>query len=357
MVPNLTLNRVENRNGLRKIKMKPIILEEGKYTKNDLEKIKKQNKIWKIIDIYNQQLKELFEINNPSLKVPKDIQKRSEGNWIYFPWNGYLIHTVCEKDYFILRTNRNKNLITKSEQEKLSKVCIGIIGLSVGSATALNLTYLGIGNTFKLAEFDNLETTNLNRIKAGLHQVGLPKVDIASEQIYEINPYIKLELFPKGLTKDNLEKFFQDPIPQIIFEIIDDFEIKILIRQKARKLGIPVIMPANLGDSVLIDIERFDLDKSLPLFNGAIGDLPEKILENPLEDRNKYAVQIVGLENIPKRAIESVKEIGKTLVGRPQLSSTVTISSGILSYLAKSIVLGENISSGRYRIAFEDFFK
>ncbi len=130
--------------------------------------------------------------------------------------------------------------------------------------------------------------------------------------------------------------------------------MKILLRLKARKLGIPVIMMANLGDGILIDIERFDLDKKTPIFNGVIGDLPEKILDNPDEDVNKYAVQIVGKENIPDRAIESVMEIGKTLIGRPQLSSTVTIAGGLATYLTRKIALKELNWGGRKMIKFDE---
>lgn len=340
----------------------PLILFEGKYTQKDLERFKKQNRIWKIVDIYHSQLLELFEINHPeqigkTQQEKENYEKNSKGNWIYFPWNGYLLHTVNEKDYFKLRTNRNRNLITAVEQKKLYESCIGILGLSVGSGIAVGLAYQGLAGSFKLAEFDTLETTNLNRVRASIFEVGLKKLDIATQQIHEIDPYAKIFSYPEGLTKQNLKDFVnKNPKPKIIFEIIDDFEMKILLRIEARKMGIPVIMMANLGDSILIDVERYDQDKSLPLFNGIIGNLPEEILKNPSEDRNKYAISIVGRENIPQRALESVMEIGKTLVGRPQLSSTVTIGGGLASYLVRSIMLGRGLKSGRYKVVFDNLF-
>jgi len=348
---------------------KPIILREGKNTKRDLEILVTTNKIWRKRDIYESQLKELFEINNPKLKNSREYKSKESkflsqrkinnrrGNWIYLPWSGELIHCVNEIEYFQLRTNRNQNLITKKEQEILKNFSVGIAGLSVGGNIATGLSYLGIEN-FKLAEFDTLETTNLNRIRAGLKDIGSPKIEIVAKQIYELNPYANLTTYSEGLTKNNLSNFLKGKIKlNLIFEIIDDFEMKILLRKKAKKLGIPVIMLANVHDKIIIDIERYDLDKKTPLFNGILGDLPERILKNPNNNADKYAVEIVGRENVSQRAINSVKEINKTLIGRPQLNSTVTVGSGLASYFARRIALKLDLPSGRNVVSFDKIIK
>lgn len=337
---------------------KPVIVK-------DLKKFKKNNHIWKIHDIYESQLNELFEVTYPHLVHGSSFEKRrsefvnkkkNDSNWVYFPWSGQLIHTVNEQDYYMLRTNRNRNLITIEEQKKLKDFTVGVVGLSVGGNIAVGLTYQGIGNSMKLADFDSLKTTNLNRVKVGIHQVGLPKTDLIAQQVYEINPYANLKLFRDGLKKATLKKYFyQYPKPQVVFDEIDDFEMKIRIRLEAKTARVPVMMMTNLGDSVLIDIERYDVDNNLTIFNGLLGDLPKKILDNPIteEDKTKYAKQIVGLEHIPIRALESLSEINKTLVGRPQLASTVIVSSGLATYLVRLLVLGHKLPSGRYYISFD----
>jgi hypothetical protein len=340
--------------------LKPIILSEKTKTRI------RSRAIFQRIDIYKRQCEELFEITNPALinnPSYKEIlsryisRRKGKGVWIYFPWNGTLLHTVPENEYNLLRTNRNKNLITQQEQVILSDACIGFAGLSVGSSVATTLAYQGIGTSMKLAEFDVLSTTNLNRMRAIMKDVGKPKIDIVANALYDINPFLRLTFYPQGMTTRNLPSFIHShPKPDLIFEIIDDFEMKIRLRLEARKAKIPVIMMANLGDSVLIDIERYDVNPKLPLFNGVIGNLPETILEHPDEDKHKYAVAIVGKENVPKRALESVMEIGKTLVGRPQLGSTVTTAAGLAAYLARTILLKDNLPSGRYRITFSDLF-
>lgn len=348
----------------------PIILIEGKYSEKDLNNLKEEYKIWQINDIYKLQLGELFEILNPDILQSKDfskkqkefvnakVKKKNSGNWIYLPWDGHLIHCLNENDYFLLRTNRNKLLITQEEQEKLNKACVGLVGLSIGSHFALSLTYSGIANSMKLAEFDAISTSNLNRIRAGIKDINVPKLDFISQEIYGLNPYADLSLFKNGLNDSNLGSFFNKGKKlNVIFEAIDDFEMKIKVRIEARKQRVPVIMLTNLGDNLLIDVERYDMDSKLILFNGLIGDTPEEILNSKIteEKKIKFAVNIVGKEHLSERIMETLLEINKTLVGRPQLFSTVSVGGGFAAYLARKLILEQGLKSGRYFVSFDQF--
>jgi len=64
-----------------------------------------------------------------------------------------------------------------------------------------------VGGTFHLADFDELSLSNLNRLRAGVHEVGLNKTVIAARQMYEIDPYLEIARFPDGLHEDNLDSF------------------------------------------------------------------------------------------------------------------------------------------------------
>lgn len=326
-------------------KIKPVFISE-----EDLSTFENNNNIFLKKDLTEIQIKELKEItfnSNPDFS----------NQWVYFSWSGSLYNILDEVNFTKLRTNRNRDLITEKEQETLYEAKVAIAGLSVGSGLALELQYSGISSNIKLAEDDILETTNLNRIKASIGDVGTNKIESVLKRIYEINPYSKATDMGDRVNPENINLFFENPKPDIIFEIIDDYEMKIRIRLVAREMRIPVVSFANLGDSVLVDIERFDIDKKTPLFNGVIGDYPEKILENPNDKDNFHAINIVGRENVPEKAIESVKQIGKTLVGRPQLSATVAVSSSIGAYIAREIILGDKKLTGRNLIKFEDFFR
>ena len=136
--------------------------------------------------------------------------------------------------------------------------------------------------------------------------------------------------------------------------------MKILIRKEAQELKIPVVMLTSIGDSVMIDVERYDLEPEVKIFNGLVDEKDiEDILSKKVskEEVNKYVVSIVGSQNIPEKVKDSLKEIGKTLSGRPQLMSTVTVASGLAVFIARKIALGEKVPSGRSIFNFEDIIK
>lgn len=349
--------------------LKPIILREGSYTPGDVRKLKHTAGVSEVRDIYENALRELFEVMHPDQKHIADYEsvrsafvaertaRKAAGDWILFPWSGKLIHTVNEKEYHLLRTHRNRNIITPEEQKRLLDFTVAVAGLSIGGNMAVSIAGCGISNVMKIADGDVIEPTNLNRLWGGVPSLYERKADMVSRQIYEMNPYARLAIFPHMITDASLSDFVSsDPRPDVIFEEIDDFEMKIKIRLAAREARIPVIMLTNLGDRVLIDIERYDIDEKLPVFNGLIGDLDTEILSEPIteERKKKYAQQIVGPENIPERVIHSVQQIGVTLAGRPQVMSTVMIGAGIAALLARKLALGEPLRSGRRLIKFDD---
>lgn len=330
---------------------KPIILKKGQYTLSDLQDLKNTQKIWEEKDLYDSQYLELLEIQNPSQKPMMPMANTTLlGDWIYFSWSGCLLHTLTEDDLFRLQTNRNQLIITRKEQQTLYQKTVGIAGLSIGSHFAENLVYSGFANSLKLAENDTLDTSNLNRVKFKLKDIGEKKMDLCMRSLYEINPHLSIQSFDKGLDDSNLSDFIDGGNkPLVVFEAIDDFKMKIKLRLKAKMHKVPVIMLTNLGDNILIDIERFDQDPNLALFNGKIGETPQEILDTEIteKDKTRFAAQIVGLENLPTRVQETLMEIGKTLVGRPQINQTVTIAGGLASYLFRRIALNLDLPSGR----------
>ena len=311
-----------------------------------------EHKNYKYKDIYQFQIRELDEIGYRSDVEPK---------FVVCPATGTVLKIVDKNSLFALRTNRNQLLINSKEQTSLRGKRIGIVGLSVGLSIALSMAYCGIGSSYSLSDFDELSTTNLNRVQAGLADVGEAKIDILERRIHELDPYIDVTKYQKGLDSKNLTSFMSKPKKlDLVFEEIDDFVMKIKIRIEAKKACIPLVMMTNLGDSILIDIENYKSNSEQPIFNGLIpNNVIDSILNGEIndEDKSKYAVAIVGKENVPARALESLARIGKDLVGRPQLYSTVSASGGVAGYIAKSILLDLGIESGRYKINFEDIYE
>jgi molybdopterin/thiamine biosynthesis adenylyltransferase len=339
---------------------KPVRLDAGTFDFHDVQKLKNAYPSARVVDILQRQLIELNEISYPDGKKPANVPLIGDstcGSWIYYPWNETLLHMVNSEDYFKLRTNRNQLLITSHEQQQLFRSSIGFAGLSIGAHFAISMAYSGIASTMVLAENDVLETSNLNRVRCAITDVGRKKIELVAEEIYGINPYQELILLDEGLSVTNFESFFNTSIPiQIVFEAIDDFEMKIRLRIEARRRNVPVVMITNLGDSLLIDVERYDNDEQAEIFNGLIGQTAAEILDKPITelDKIRYALQIVGIRDTPTRALATLGQIGKTLVGRPQLYGTVSMGGGLAAYLARRIILKKSLPSGRYRLSLQN---
>lgn len=349
----------------------PTILAAGTYDLQDLAKLRQDQEIWNQNDVLASQLDELFEVLNPDQLQNDDFLDQQElfvkqrlgdqpdlvGNWVYMPWNGQLIHMSGQADFERLRSNRNQNLVTAEEQARIGEASISIAGLSVGNGIAIGLAQHGI-RSLRLSDDDSLSTCNLNRLRAGVFQIGLPKQEVLAQQLWELNPYLNLA-FMGRLTDETMSGFLDSPKPVAIFDEIDDFEMKIRLRLAARERGIPVLMLTSLGDNILIDIERYDLDPKTEIFGGLLGTLPEQILNQPMTEAAKirYAVDLVGADYVPTRALASLLQINRTLVGRPQIASAVIMDGGIGSFLVRRLILGQDLPAGRYYLSLTETMK
>ncbi|MCU0442265.1 MAG: ThiF family adenylyltransferase [Bacteroidia bacterium] len=343
---------------------KPIILN---YSSNEyklqLDQLKQQHDI-EIIDTIEQQLSEWIRIQHVGKAITSDfIQEQTQlllngksieafGNWIYYPWSKRLVHLLPEDAFITVRTNRNQLKITKAEQAVLRNKSIGIIGLSVGQSVAVTLAIERTCGTIKLADFDTLELSNLNRLRAGIHQLGLPKVIIAAREVAEIDPYLNIEIYSEGITPDNLDSFLGEGRHKIdiLVEVCDRLDIKIQSRIAARDKRIPVLMDTN--DRGMIDIERFDLEPNRPLFHGLIDD---KLDFAKLETNERLMVlmKLASFEHSSERLKISMSSIGKSILTWPQLASSVSLGAGAACDTIRRILLNQIQTSGRYYIDLE----
>ena len=168
---------------------------------------------------------------------------------------------------------------------------------------------------------------------------------------------MRLELFADGITEDNAGKFLSDL--DVLVEEMDHPYMKFRIRELARERRIPVVMGTDNGDGVIVDIERFDIEQNVQLFNGLVGDLSaERLRGMPHADLPRVAAKIAGADRAVIRMLESVTEVGKTLYSWPQLGTAANLCGSVITYLIRRIVLGaENIKSGRYEVNFDRTFE
>lgn len=322
-------------------------------------------------DDFEEQLREQFQISNPTLVFAPDFEDRFQwhlallakkkslwqrGRWVYFPWLSALAHILEDREFQRVRTARNRNLITAEEQEKFYHSVIGIAGLSVGNSAALAIVLSGGGRHLRLADYDNLALSNLNRIRAGVDSLGIPKIEMTARQIYALNPYAKIDLFSDGINEKNIAKFFSGP-PKIdlVVEEIDNLGMKYRVREYAKKLRIPVIMGTDDGDDAVVDIERYDLSPHTPLFHGRLGKVSYGGLKALPKMKAGFTVaRHVGPELVPLRMQESLAEIGKTIVSWPQLGGSALLNGCALAYCARKILTGQSLAGNRAVISLDE---
>ena len=274
------------------------------------------------------------------------------GVWAYYSWSKRLVHLLPKEAFIELRTNRNKLKITAEEQNLLATKKVGIIGLSVGQSVALTMAMERVCGELRLADFDTLDLSNLNRLRAGVHQIGMPKVIIAAQEIAEIDPYLDVTIFPEGITDKNMDDFLGSGESKldILVEVCDGLDIKIKARKAARNKQIPVLMDTN--DRGMVDIERFDLEPVRKLLHGFIDE--DLILTNFTPDeRLQLLMKMVSFENISTRLKQSLPEMGKSIVAFPQLASSVMLGGGVTTDICRKILLQQVVPSGRYYIDFD----
>lgn len=320
-----------------------------------------------VFDTITSQLKDLIKGLNPTKILNEEgiseaIERHLNGNdlfsygvWVYYPWLEKLVHILDESEYIQVRTNRNKHKITQQEQDSLAQKKIGVIGLSVGQSVSLTLAIERGFGELRIADFDTLDLTNLNRIRSGAHNIDLKKTVIVAREIAEIDPFLKVVPFHEGITDDNLEQFLtENGKLDLLIDECDSIDIKITCRVKAKELQIPVVMEAS--DRGTIDIERFDLEPERPILHGSVAHLDISKVKHlkTSEEKLPYMVPISGLETLSPRMKASAIEIMQTITTWPQLSSAVTYGGGITADLSRKILLDLLHVSGRFFIDVDD---
>ncbi|MGY0492108.1 ThiF family adenylyltransferase [Streptomyces sp. WG-D5] len=283
------------------------------------------------------------------------VGPRQYGTWVWYPWSGRLVHVLPEREFRRVRTDRNRDKITGVEQELLLGRRIGVVGLSVGNSAALTCAMEGVGGSFRLADFDHIGLSNLNRLRAGVHDLGVAKTVLCARQMYEADPYLDIELWPEGLTEDTVDAFIgsDGDALDLLVEECDTPWVKTAVRERARARRIPVLMDAN--DRGLLDVERFDLEPDRPLFHGRDGGLSaDQVRALDPAATLSHLLDICDAEKLSPAMTDALKRIGTTLSSWPQLASGVTLGGALVTDTARRVLLGRPVASGRYYVDLEE---
>jgi tRNA A37 threonylcarbamoyladenosine dehydratase len=267
------------------------------------------------------------------------------GTWVFYPWNRRLVHVLPEALHRELRLDRNRYAITLDEQRRLAGLSIAVAGLSVGRAVVSTIAHEGIGGELRLADFDALDLSNLNRLSGGVADVGVSKVVLAAREVAELDPYVRVVAFARGVSETTIADFVADA--DVIVDECDDLEMKVRLREHARAAGRPVVMATSHRG--MLDVERFDLDPRRPPFHGLLGDVTSADLRGlTTKQKVPYVIRILDPATLSERAAASLVEVKQSVSTWPQLASDVALGGAMVANAVRRIALGELNCSGRF---------
>jgi molybdopterin/thiamine biosynthesis adenylyltransferase len=329
----------------------------------EIQSLVADGRVIQVIDTLPMQMRDLVESYHPSETPMSDVEANAHiedilagrsldeyGTWVHYPWSGRLVRVLPQQEYFFLRTDRNRFRLTMEQQRTLAERKIGIAGLSVGQATALTLSMEGVGGHFKLADFDTLGLSNLNRLRAGVHNLGVNKAILAAREMYEFNPYIHVDVYKDGISEEVLDDFLLGGGRlDLLVEECDDLAMKVRLRERARELKMPVLMETS--DRGMLDVERFDLEPDRPLLHGLMSGADAKALAGlPTKEKIPFFLRVVDEKRMSDPLLGSLIDIKTSISSWPQLASAVALGGAVLTDTARRLLLGQFQSSGRFYV-------
>ncbi|MEV0770553.1 ThiF family adenylyltransferase [Nocardia salmonicida] len=335
----------------------------------DLEALAASSSVSAVRDTIEDQLDELIRCEEPAVahstgslaaarrRICGGTPLWQWGTWVFYPWNGRLVHVLPRESFQRVRTDRNRNKIDRAQQRDLRERRIGVVGLSVGNSAVVTLAMEGVGGSFRLADFDNVGLSNLNRLRAGVGDLGVSKAVLAARQMFEIDPYLDIEVFTDGLTEESIGSFFDGvggtrPL-DLVVEECDTVWAKVAVREYARRRAVPVLMDTN--DRGLLDVERFDREPHRPLFHGRTGgSTSADVARMNRGERLSFLLAVVDEPRLSPAMRDAVGEIGRSLSSWPQLASGVMLGGALVADTARRILLGELIPSGRTYVDLDE---
>lgn len=316
--------------------------EEDDDARRQLDELRADPRI-EFVDLRSEQAAGLRVLRPPADPALFDEPTR----WAYFPWRRTVVGVLGPRAFRAVRLDRNRNLITAAEQDRLGALRIGVAGLSVGHVIAHTLAAQGMCGELRLADFDALELSNLNRVPASLFDLGENKAKVAARRIAELDPYLPIWVFPQGITTESVDDFLDGL--DVVVEECDSLDMKAIVREGARARRLPVLMATS--DRGLVDVERFDLDPGRPILHGLLGQVDAAMLSQ-MTARDKIP-HMLGHLDVPRassRGAASMIEVGRTLATWPQLAGDVTMGAGAVAEAVRRIGLREELGSGRIRL-------
>jgi molybdopterin/thiamine biosynthesis adenylyltransferase len=169
----------------------------------------------------------------------------------------HVVYRLLPKDpdeaYYRERTDRNIGWITRAEQEMLRHCVVGIAGCG-GMGGQLGGTFERAGiDEERIADSEVFDVSNIHRqFAAKRRSIGKSKVLETAREIRDITDDTTLVVYPQGITEATVDDFLRG-----CDLVCDEIELlaldaRILLHQRARKLGISLMNCNSVGLSTTL---------------------------------------------------------------------------------------------------------
>ncbi|MET8777746.1 Rv1355c family protein [Nocardia sp. NPDC004654] len=323
---------------------RPLILDETVPDEASVLTQLRKSPMIRILDLRDVLHAELRKVHNPPQGGPENDR------WVYYPWRRTLVGLPGEQTFRAIRLDRNRNKVTRAEQRRLAGLAVGVIGQSVGHAIAHTLAMEGSCGLLRLADFDDIELSNLNRVPGNIFDIGVNKSIVTARRIAELDPYLPVEVYTAGVDEHSVDEFLYGL--SIVVEECDSLDVKFAVREGARRHRLPLLM--DTSDRGLFDVERYDLEPERPPFHGLLGATTAADLRGlSTKEKAPHVMRILDPKELSARMAASLVEIDETVTTWPQLGGDVQLGAAIVATAVRRIGLGYKLSSGRTRIDLE----
>ncbi len=146
--------------------------------------------------------------------------------------------------------SRARMLLGDTAMDTLKNASVAVFGLGgVGGAAAEALGRAGIGR-LDLFDPDRVALSNLNRQLAALHStVGRLKADVMRDRLLDIHPEAAVTARPLFYAADNADEVDLSGYAYIV-DAIDTVTSKLLLAERARDAGVPLISCMGTGNKL-----------------------------------------------------------------------------------------------------------
>jgi len=194
--------------------------------------------------------------------------------------------------------SRTELLLGAEAMDKLRTRAVAIFGIGgVGSYAAEALARSGIGR-IALIDDDKICLTNLNRqLIATYKTLGRLKIDVMRERILEINPDICVKVYPLFYGADTADSIDLTQYDYII-DAVDTVTAKLLLIQRAKAAGIPIISCMGTGNK--LDPTKFEV---ADISKTSICPLA-RVMRKELRKRGIYHLKVVYSKEDPLTPLE-----------------------------------------------------